>query len=290
MLKSLRKSLALGHQNQTDERANKTKATKGTLRGAMAGVILPGGEILSSKCIRLDIARVLGAEKETSQDDRVVFASGYGHENFLESEFKAAGLPYRREPDTQLETTFEGMKWTGTPDFEIQLDGEWIGVEAKALVSPYSVYKQRTADWPFRKHLLQSAHYMTVFERDKWIISIGHYFYAEANKEKIKPQVRYYLLQAPLTEDGTFSVLNEQGVTLQLNFCRSDVKNYLRTISRSVNMKSLPQRPKWMEYGGIRSYDECNYCPMKSSCNAFDTAQLTFDEWLQKLAKGEPKK
>ncbi len=287
-LKALREMLVTGNENENAERLVKAGATAGVLRGAMAGAIV-GKDILASKCGRLDQARLLGVERPVSFDERVMFSAGFGHELFLEGKLKLACSEYVREEAVKATIQLNGrdVQWQGTPDFQIKVDGEWIGVEAKSLVSNFSVEKQIGADSPFRRHVLQSAHYMTILKRDCWIIAIGHYFYAMAGKVKRDPSIRLYEVQV---KDGLFVVHSEEGREIETGFGPENVLAYLKEIVVNTDAKKLMGVPKWVEFGGVRGYNECSYCPAQNICQAYDAGTITFESWLERLPKTTKKK
>jgi hypothetical protein len=281
-LKLMRQVFQQANEVQNDERKKASGSGIGVYRGAMGGAITDEG-IFSAKCPRLDQARLLGMEIACTADERVMFSAGFGHELYMESQFKAAGLPYVREQSVQR--VINGRKWTGTPDFQILVDGEWLGVEAKSLVSNFSVHKQMSHDWPYMRHILQCAHYMTALERTKWLICIGHYFYAMADGQQYPPSIRWFEVEF-IDEHLTVTGENGQKTTLDIN--PDKVINYLKLLTNSNDSKSLAPRPLEREVG-MRTYNRCSYCPMESACNSADKGKTDFETWMNKLGTTKKK-
>lgn len=287
-IKFFREMLLKGNDQENSDRSLKASETSGVLRGAMAGAIVKG-EVWASKCGRLDQARLLGVERTVTFDERVMFSAGFGHELFLEGKLKLSCSEFVREVPVKATLKLNGrdVEWHGTPDFQIKVDGEWIGVEAKSLVSNFSVSKQIDNDSPFRRHILQSAHYMTVLGRKEWLIVIGHYFYAQVGKVKMDPSVRLYELRI---EDGLFVCYSEDGKTIETGFGPENVMAYLEEIAKNTDEKKLMPIPKWFEFGGARGYDECGYCPAQNICSAYDSGKIDFASWLERLPKTKKQK
>lgn len=249
----------------------------GILRGGSCGALLSNGDCLqgSTKCSRLDQMRLLGIEKETSEEDQVAFSAGFGHELYIDKHLKESGLEYKREESYTIEK--DGLTWSGRPDFEVKIDGEWIGIEAKSLISAFSVAKQVQADVPFMRHMIQSAAYMTFLDRNTWLICIGHYFYAQAGSERLNPSIRWYEM-AYNEEEDSFIIDGKQ-----LPFGKAHIITYYKQLGKWNTQEKLGPRPKELEIGGIKPYNRCNYCPMNSDCNAYDNDQMDFKIWKKRL-------
>jgi hypothetical protein len=289
------------------KRVQKRADGVGILRGAMSGALLADGKILAAKCPRLDQARYRGVEATSSEDSEVVFAGGFGHENFLSSLFEGGGFEIqdcaKRAPiqvggwpggtvplvlkEQGHTATVAGSLWQGTPDFMIRdANGIWHGLEAKAQMSNYGVHKSITAGWPQRKHILQCANYMTIFGLDEWLLAVGHYFYAQIDGEKYAPAVRWFRVYRH--ESGNFAVENEDGSEELLDFGPAATLSYLKLILESEAKNVLATRPKWKElFPGLKAYDECNYCPMSNECNRADNGKLSYADWLERLKNKE---
>jgi hypothetical protein len=284
MLKKINAILELAHENKMQDRKKKAIATTGTLRGAMAGALTPDG-LYSAKCPRLDQARFVGNESTSTQAESIMFSAGFGHELFLEQTFKDSKIEFIRE--IPVSSTVEGVPWTGTPDFQIKVGEEWVGVEAKSFVSNFSVHKQISNGWPPMRHILQVLHYMTVLKRDRWLICVGHYFYAIADGEEHPPSIRWF--EVTLNEDGTHTVENEKGDKTVVAIRRDDVLSYLKLIIKHSSEGTLAPRPVEKEISA-RPYNRCRYCKMESQCNAYDAGKSTMEKWTDKLTKGPKKK
>lgn len=295
MLKKIKQIQKDAFKAVSERDAEANERTVGLLRGGSSGALV-GEKSYAAKCARLDQARMLGVQKAVTDAERVMFSAGLGHEVFLEGQFRASGIEFRgpeyfEKHPYRVPVPRDGkpdLMWGGRPDFELKIDGQWVGVEAKALVSNFSVMKQKSADWPYMRHLVQAAAYMLMLNRPNWLIAIGHYFYAQPNPaNKIPPQVNWYELR--VNEAGELEVENEKHEIQPLPFGIQHVKDYYLDIADRNERKVLALRPTEKEMG-MRPYNRCNYCPMKNSCNKYDTQQMTFEEWLEQLKLGGSKK
>jgi hypothetical protein len=295
-------------QNNIDQRIIARAAGVGTLRGAMSGAVLPDGTVLSAKCPRLEQARFRGIEATTPPELDVLFSAGFGHEEYLKSFFGGAGFDVidvkgqEPVPVTFFHTTVSppsphvlrevatisevhGVSWRGTPDFMVWDGVKWHGVEAKSQVSNWGTIKSIRAGWPQRKHILQCANYMSVMGFDEWLLAVGHYFIAEADGEKYKPEVRWYRVYLTMVDGHErFAAENEAGESIILDFDRVSVLSYLKLLLESESKNVLAPRPKWKElFPSMKGYDECNYCPMSNECNRADVGKLGYADWLERL-------
>lgn len=275
LLKKVREIEIKAHEEQTRNDQEKEKGKLGYFRGGSCGA-LTGEAIYSAKCGRLDQARLAGIQKPITADERTMFSSGLGHEVRLEEVFKAAGLSFSKEPEYVIKKPWG--TWSGRPDFEIEVDGELIGVEAKALVSNFSVDKHITANWPFMRHLLQAATYLHMLDRKQWLIAVGHYFYADVNKRKHSPGIRWFHLML----EGNRFILTDGTREELLPFKPEHVEAYYREMAAANADKRLMDRPAEFEMG-MNSYNRCNYCAMKNECNLADLGKMDFETWLKKL-------
>ncbi len=298
--------------NDLASRAISRAAGSGTLRGAMSGAILEDGKILSAKCPRLEQARFNGVEATTSEDAGVIFAAGFGHEEYLKSMFSGAGVALTDckgqepvpvshfhatpTPSTpfvlrEIGTVSEvhGIPWRGTPDFMYWDGTKWNGIEAKCQVSNYGVAKAVRAGWPQRKHILQCANYMSVMGLTEWMLIVGHYFIAQADNERFMPEIRCYQVTLTTVEGvERFAVENEVGEKQVLDFDRASVLSYLKLLLDSDAKKVLAPRPHWKElFPKMKGYDECNYCSaqMSNECNRADVGKLDYAGWMARLAQ-----
>lgn len=264
-------------QINKDDAAGESVRT-GTLRAGSTGAMLPSGEILAAQCGRLAQARFLGQQQAPTTEMRAMFNGGFALEDYLEKQFKASGIEYRRETPVQLELS-KGIVVNGRPDFDIKVGDEWVGVEVKSLASPFSVIKQVKNGFPFMKHLLQAATYAMVLGRDKWLIAIGNSFYARDKGLSIEPGLRWYQLNRV---GGEFSCVNEKGSDIKLPFSERDIVAYYEAIRSGVEFRQLVERPHEKELK-VDTYNRCNYCHMSSQCNLYDAKQIDFETWISRV-------
>lgn len=267
-----------GHEVIAIADAAKEKEKLGHLRAGSTGAIV-GDKVYTTKCIRLDQARQLGYQGSISQNDRVMFAGGLALEDYVEQYLRAAGVSYKKEQTTEIEFLYSGQKLSGRPDFELELDGKWVGVEVKSMASPFSVAKQVRNRFPMMKHMLQAATYCMLTKRNEWLICVGNTFHANDKGVRYPPELRWYLLTA---KENDFIIENAQGEKIVLPFGRNNILEYYATILQKNEDKVLGPRPHEEELN-ITTYNRCKYCPQESACNKYDNNQLTFDQFMENV-------
>jgi hypothetical protein len=256
------------------------------LRGGSSGALTKDGRSYSTSCARKAQARLLGLGTPPSKDDIEAFAAGFGHELRIDKMLTQAGVEFEREPDYQI-LMANGDEWSGRPDFDSK---ELGGMEAKSLISPFSVYKAWEGNWPQMKHCVQSASYMTMLNRDTWLICVGNYFHVDLyignSKKKYPPQRRWFAVGKD--EDNFFIMNSDRDVKL-LPFNQQDVLRYYEKLQLDNKSKKLGVRPHEEELKA-KTYSRCDarYCLMSGSCDAYDKGELSFDKWMQEYDnKGE---
>jgi len=263
------------------EHKESNAASIGLVRGGSSGALTSDGKSFSTQCARKHQARLMGRGAAPSTADREAFAAGFGHELRLEKVLGDGGAKFEVEPDYQV---LDGdMLWSGRPDFDVK---ELGGIEAKSLISQYSVYKAFENNWPQMKHVIQSAAYMTMLNRDTWLICIGNYFHANLwvgkQEKKFPPQRHWYAVGK--NASGEFTVMNDKRETLTLPFKDEDIIRYYSQLQIDNTKKVLGARPHEEELKA-KSYSRCDarYCSMSGSCDAYDKGSVSFDEWMQEF-------
>ncbi len=307
---------ATARSNNVTKRAAKSVDGVGCLRGAMAGAVQDDGVMIAAKCPRLDQARFRGYEATTEEGAEVMFAAGFGHEQYILQKFIGASvvtLDQSGKPAVQLvalkadisvafgypvvkdgtavclreqaiRSAVHGNPWQGTPDFLYYDGSRWHGIEAKAQVTNFGVAKAIRAGWPQRKHVLQCSNYMAIMGMEEWLLCIGHNFIAQADGDKIMPTVRWFRIF--ISANGRHAVENEQGETFVLDYDSAAVLSYQKLLLESEAAGKLAPRPKWKElFPNMKGYDECNYCSanMSNECNRADVGKLDYPGWLERL-------
>jgi len=281
MIKKFKELMKEAHEIITEKEANKEDAKRGILRAGSSGAIV-NGDVYATQCGRLAQARLLGHQSSPTQEMRVMFVGGFALEDFIEERLKTLNLTYKKEEQCE-ETIAKGVTISGRPDFDVLLNEEWVGIEVKSLASPFSVIKQRKNKFPFMKHLLQAATYMTMLQRNKWLIVIGHTYNVNQNGVKHNSEIVWY----EVTWDGKiFGVSNEQDLKTFLPFTKDHIIAYYKEVQLATKEQRLMSRPKEQELN-VDTYNRCKYCPMESACNQYENGQIDFEQWLEKVS--EPK-
>lgn len=271
------------HGKINEEDAAKEAKKINTFRVGSSGAIVDGA-VYSTQCGRLAQARYLGAQSPPTEEMRVMFNGGFTLEDYIAKRFTTLGLKFVAEKEHNVEVA-PGITISGRPDFELTIDGEEVGVEIKSLASPFSVIKQRKNRFPFMKHMIQSATYMTMLNRDSWLIAIGHSFHVRDGGRQHPPAVVWYEMKY----DGSkFRVINEKDEKAFLPFDKSHIIAYYKEQQDANNEKRLMARPKEEELN-VDTYNRCNYCPMKSACNEYDNGMIDFESWLGRVLVSKEK-
>lgn len=283
LINKFKKLFKEAHEKINKIEEDKEAAKWGTFRVGSSGA-LRDGDVYSTQCGRLGQARLLGYQSPPTQEMRVMFNGGITLEDYVQQRLEANNLPFIKEHSHAVEL-LPGITVSGRPDFEVEIDGEIIGIEVKSLASPTSVIKHEKNRFPYMKHLIQAATYMTLLDRKRWLIAVGHTFYVNERGHKIPPKVTFYELHLL---DGSFVVTNAKNENALLPFTKEHIYLYYKEMDAAVKEKRLMSRPKEEEIN-VDTYSRCNYCPMKSACNEYDNKQIDFQSWLQRIKVNKEK-
>lgn len=271
------------HELINKEEEAKEALKLNTFRVGSSGALVEG-EVYATQCGRLAQARFLGHQSPPTQEMRVMFNGGLTLEDHLTARFKTLNLNFYQERQQEGEIA-PGIVVSGRPDFEVEMEGELVGIEVKSLASPFSVIKQRKNRFPYMKHLIQSATYMTLTKRDKWLIAIGHTFHVNDRGFKVPPSIIWFELKYL---NDKFVITNEKNENAVLPFDKSHIIAYYKEQQEATNEKRLMARPKEQELN-VDTYNRCNYCPMLSACNEYDNGLIDFEQWLSRVVVSKEK-
>jgi hypothetical protein len=284
LLNKFKKMMKEAHEIINSKEVSKEALKINTFRVGSSGAVVDG-EIYSTQCGRLAQARYLGAQSPPTQEMRVMFNGGLTLEDYLAKSFESLGLSYVAEKEYNREI-LPGITVSGRPDFEVVVYGIPVGIEAKSLASPFSVIKQRKNKFPYMKHMIQAAAYMTLLERDHWLIAIGHSFHVNERGLRIPPEVKWFELTYL---NDMFIVTNELNESRALPFNKAHIRQYYVELKKGLDEQKLVGRPKEEELN-IDTYSRCKYCPMQSACNEYDNGLIGFSDWIKRiLVNKEPK-
>lgn len=276
MISRIKAIFAEANANLNLQREEEEKKKLGLARGGSAGAIMENGEALYTDCGRKAQARLLGQQSGKSENDRMMFQGGFAVENHIEEYLKTAGIPYAKEVEKL--GLIGDVEVSGRADFDILLDGEWVGVEVKSMASPFSTIKQVKNKFPMIKHLVQACTYTLLYERDKWLVAVGNVFNANERGFKVPSSLRWY----SISRKGTsFYCTNEAGERVKLPFTIQDIGRYYLLLQKETQNKTLLPRPTELELN-VDTYNRCKYCPMEGACNEFEAGQIDFDTWIKK--------
>lgn len=271
------------HDSITVEDQEKELKKIETFRVGSSGALVDD-KMYATSCGRLAQARFFGHQSPPTQEMRVMFNGGFTLEDFITKRLQVLGLTFKQEQEYNIEIT-PGLVVSGRPDFEVMIDGEEVGIEVKSLASPFSVMKQRRNGFPFMKHMLQAATYMTLLKKDKWLIAIGHSFHVNDKGMKIPPSIVWYELTFI---NNMFIVTNDRNENAALPFTKEHLIGYYQALQQGNKEGKLVSRPTEKELN-VDTYDRCKYCPMQSACNEYDNKQIDFQQWLMRVLTSKEK-
>lgn len=264
-----------------EEKAAQEKLKLGMCRAGSTGAVSKDGKNYYADCGRKAQARYLGFERSPTSSLLTMFEGGLALENRIEKALAATDTG--AEPSFSKEQSVQGKvgltKVSGRPDFDIVVEKELVGLEVKSMASPFSAIKQVKNAYPLIKHLVQACTYMILLERDCWVVVVGNVFFARERAFSVNPELRYYQVNRNGNE---FSVCNEKGQEVKLEFGVEDIERYYAMLVSETNAKRLMPRPTENEIN-VDSYDRCKYCPMSSACNEIENGQIDFDEWMRRV-------
>lgn len=258
-------------------------AKLGTARAGSGGAITEDEKHYYTGCGRLAQARLLGFERPPSTSLLAMFEGGLALENFLEKIYLAAGLEFKKEQP--ISGQIGRTVISGRPDFDLNIDGRWVGVEVKSMASPFSAIKQAKNGYPLIKHLVQACTYMLLSEREEWLVAVGNIFFANERGFRVNPGVRYYEVHK-VQSGGGFTVTNEQDKTAPLPFTARDIERYYNRLIRFTGEEKLMARPSEFELKSD-TYSRCKYCAMASACNEIENGQIDFTQWMKKVPEAK---
>lgn len=283
LINKFKRLLTEAHGLINEEDAAKEAKKINTFRVGSSGAIVDGA-VYSTQCGRLAQARYLGFQSPPTEEMRVMFNGGFTLEDYITKRFTTLGLKFVAEKEHNVEVV-PGITISGRPDFELTIDGQEIGIEIKSLASHFSVIKRYKNRFPFMKHMIQSATYMTMLNRDSWLIAIGHSFHVRDGAKQYPPAVEWFEMK---WEGGKFTVYNEKDQKATLPFDKSHIIAYYQEQKSANEDKRLMARPKEEELN-VDTYNRCNYCPMKQACLEYDLGKVTFENWLARVLVSKEK-
>lgn len=279
LIKTFKGLFTDAHKIITQQEASKEAEKVRTLRVGSSGALVED-DMYATQCGRLAQARYLGYQSAPTEEMRVMFNGGTTLEDFVTKRLTTLGLTFKQEETYKIEV-IPGIEISGRPDFEVEIDGQLVGIEVKSLASPFSVMKHHKNKFPYMKHLIQSATYMTMLNRNTWMVVVGWSFHVNDRGMKLPPSLVWYEMGYNVEEDY-FWVKNERNEHASLPFTKKHILAYYVEVQRGVTEKVLVQRPYEKELK-VDTYNRCKYCPMQSACNEYDVGQISFDQWLARV-------
>lgn len=284
LIHTFKKVFKEAHEIINKQEEDKEALKQGIFRAGSSGAIVDGN-VYSAHCGRLAQARFLGYQSPPTQEMRVMFNGGITVEDFIETRFKVTNIKFLKEQEIKIVDFLPNIAVSGRPDFDVEIDGEMVGIEVKSLASPFSVMKHKRNRFPYMKHMIQAAVYMTLLDRNRWMIAVGHTFHVNERGLKIPPNVSWYELKFV---ENMFIITNEKNENAVLPFTKEHIYAFYKEMDDGIKEKRLMNRPKEQELN-IDTYSRCNYCDMKSACNEYDAKVIDFESWLSRVGISKEK-
>lgn len=264
------------------------QAKCGVLRGGSCCCKVNG--VYFGECPRIAQLRYRGVTHSITQESDLVFNLGYAHETQVLSKLLVNDkvrtivvpeLTYQFQVNhpklvvgNKLESDISVYKWSGSPDFIVQLqDNTTFGIETKSLASSSSASKVYTTQAPYSKAVLQSAMYSYVSGIPFYIL-YGLYHYTGTYKQKINPFLAEFKVEFD-NEDSPITIVKEDGTKdLTIFSIRGILDGYIDIASSDKVL------PRVTEHESFSTYVRCAYCDRKDSCESYDLGILNDEQFL----------
>ncbi len=299
---NIRELLAKGQAEQDRQHDEQEIAKRGNLRGGSAGVVGTDGQIYG-ECHRVALARLLGAEKDTPENRKIMFAQGNANEDTWAGLLRDAGCEIVREEEYPVTWPIPGTDRvaTGRPDIligetEFYRAGNGIvqakfvpklGLELKGVFSHSTAFGVEIEGRPQNKHLCQAAFYSMALGKLPYVLCytsgsvVDLMYWAQkiCGLKKLQPFYRFFYLE---WRDETLWYRDEKSdEAIETKITTQGLVDYYKLVVEMEQTKQLGPRPTADFLNGEKSkWDACGICEFKNAC---DNSEDSFDDWLAEI-------
>ena len=241
----------------------------------------------------------------------------------LKRSLEGTGKVILREEEIPIEwLTTNGTKVTGRPDVviceDVELDAEKtdriprLGIELKSVHSLWTARDVLFGGKPKLANIIQAAHYMWKLDvpyklvytgysqlgqgmvgTDSWVSRMfpkqGKPFseYVDYNTEKgtIKHIKQFEIVYDMRIENGVVEYkpeMSDKWVATIVTI--PDIERFFEKVSMIPSTGDLGPRPSPVDTLGKKAgYTDCDYCPLKATCDAHDKSG--YNKWLEEVQK-----
>lgn len=248
-------------------KAEENKARLGMVSGGNAGVQLADGTFLctsNSSCPRVILLRSKGIQGTKNFSSIVTFEIGFAIERVVSLLQHSAKIQSYAAQQTIERTLKSGVKWRGTPDFELVVNDKLVILDTKSVSSVNTFIEFVCGDEIKIEYIAQLSTYM--YEKGtKWgyIAAVttpwvSEKFLTAGTKQKTGGSVKPDLHLFPL-------VIHDQQIKFKgnfLDFGMDDVLRHRETVGEYVATETVGPRPK--------DNKPCWGCDFRKSCDLYD--------------------
>lgn len=313
----LQDRLNLGRQIERDRRAETEVGKLGNLRAGMSGILSDNGDTAGA-CHRKAHLRSLGIEIEQPDSHKLImFELGFASEDItykILQDSLAEGEILLREEEIPIEwQTANSTKVTGRPDIVICDSNKKpkLGLELKSVHSLWTAKDVVFASKPKLSNIIQAAHYMHRLQVPYKLVYKSYSALGQAMSDwaarvckipaKGEPNSQYVdyndkggvkgirqfeiIYDLDIDKRGRVRYKLEDSTTWNNTVVTvQDIERFFEFTSKIADTGNLGKRPMALDIRGDKaSYSDCQYCPLQSVCDKYETAG--YQVWLEQVRK-----
>lgn len=297
-----------GIYKDREEHEDGEKKKLGNLRAGDTGVMTRQGDIVGACPRRAYVRSFLGLESEPPErENLLMFELGKANELIWVDKLKKSwpGTIKQEEEIPIKWTTKSGTNVTGRPDVVLCDAGgnPKIGIEHKAVCSLWTARDVSFELVPKTKHLFQAAHYAWKLGIPYYLVytqytnyaipgdwaakmfPVGHPLVELSDKGKpkhVRPHVTIY--NVGITKEGYIRYgMEGEAEWITTPWSVEDIERYYEFVVAIKERKVLGARPLTKKVNGDKAgYSDCNYCPLKETCDNYEN---NWEGWNEEVKK-----
>lgn len=286
-----------GLSHDRESHLEKEVAKKGNLRAGDSGAMSRQGDVIGGCPRRAYVRTQLGIEVDPPSRDRIImFELGKANESIWVDKLKRvwSGLIKQEEEIPISWSTSNGTRVTGRPDTVLcdETGRPVLGIEHKAACSIWTSRDVSFEGNPKTKHMVQAVHYAWQLRVPYRLVYTQYVDYAmpdfakkffspqdprisvneKGQPKAVLPHETIYEIDIGPTGQVRYRIESETDTPWTTAiFTTEDIARFYEFVSTMAQNKTLGPRPKSLKPSGVKmSYDECNYCPLKETCDKYE--------------------
>lgn len=298
-----------GLSHDRNSHLEKEAAKKGNLRAGDSGAMSPQGDVIGGCHRRAYVRTQMGIEVDPPSRDRtIMFELGKANEAIWVDKLKRvwSGLIKQEEEIPISWSTSNGTRVTGRPDTVLcdETGRPVLGIEHKAACSIWTSRDVSFEGNPKTKHMVQAVHYAWQLRVPYRLVYTQYVDYAmpdfakkffspqdsrislneKGQPKAVLPHETIYEIDLAPTGQVRYRIESETETPWTTAvFSTEDIARFYEFVSTMAQNKTLGPRPKSLKPSGAKmSYDECNYCPLKETCDKYEHS---WEKWNNEVQK-----